>query len=118
SVANGLKGKETEHIVRYLSVFAFPDSRYYGILQEKLTKLSYAETSAFDEMGYAFTNALRLHYGRVLQDLPWDGFVEKIRSSNHERAIRALEVANKFQMPEMVTELRKNQIYYQDWHAD
>lgn len=110
-----IKGKDYKHIVRIFEVFQFKNSDRYGIIQEKLLKLSSAEKNEVAEF-YDFCD----DYGIIGYLYAWNtkaafGTVERL-AKTREDANRFFELVDKLDIQEWFIDLKAAGIHFLDFH--
>jgi len=136
-----LKGVKSDHIAHIYDVFAFPKSKMgerFGIVLEKLTGIPGAKTPAYNSTGeggmlnQAFTDSLFWQAKSKTDGGDWNttfGLMKSMLSRDiknvgseasakmQKRFYDSIETLKKYDVPQMVDEVAKNGISYEDYHA-
>lgn len=126
-----LKGKNTKYIAKIYDVFVFPQTKVFGIVQEKLIKLSSHEdqelTDAIRDLSLILTLSPRSQtdFETILLKVhDWVEFEEAVTDAAEysegyaNRAREALEILQKFKVDMMMSELVALGIKFRDYHSD
>jgi len=118
-----LKDSNSEHLTKVLDVFKFNlrvgNREFFGILQEKLDKLSHKESF---ELERAIDNSLlrMISPGKIET---WETFksnAENIidrHNRDKEKFLNSLKILEKFNVDKIMDELYQARIHYTDYHA-
>ena len=133
--SNHLIGKKLKHVVRIFDVFRFPGKQilkgrgalpWYGIFQEKVDEMPEHDKTEFEHA--------RLFVTRHFADLknfstvdnmwvtPWEEIKTRVMNNSEEMeevpdAKEAIDTLERLGLPEVLDELKKNQIGYRDVHV-
>lgn len=114
--SNLIKGKRTHHVVRIQDVFQFPDSDVYGIVQEKLRKMSATDAKDFDLV----TDLLQqVRVGPEVGQGDWEGIRRKLENAGMTPEVTKyfIDRLEEFQFPEIIRELKGLGIEFYDYHS-
>ena len=125
-----IKGKKFKHVIHIDDVFQFPpmkgESNVYGIVQEKLEPISDEERNEFTDMAVADVEVESGMFSRIWQLPNWQDIVDNAmegagengKEGQRQKTAHALKVLQqKYQMDQIVAELRKAGIAYGDFHG-
>lgn len=118
--SNSIKGKNLKHIVKIDDVFNFKDSEHYGIVQEKLIKLSDQVASSINK---ALMHSNFFEAADALKKngkFSWQQVYEKMLELERERSednTKHIDFLKSFKINEMVDEVFKQGITFADYHA-
>lgn len=116
--SNHIKGKPLKHVVRIYDAFQFKgEPTLYGIVEEKLDKISETDMDDFDDF-VEFLEAIKAGHEIVTGD--FDGIERKVGSAfkKPESLDRFEELAKKFQFKQIIQELHRNQVEFLDFHRE
>jgi cytidyltransferase-like protein len=117
--------KNTEYVCRIFDVFRFKELDLFGIIQEKLEKLTGNEKK---ELEFAMEDQIMLvgrawKYEERAIRYKIEDYAYEAEEKGHEVSPKAAEldkaliIAKKYNVPEMVDEVRSNGIIFKDYHS-
>jgi hypothetical protein len=112
--SNHIKGKNSKHIVHIYDVFRFPDISAYGIVEERLSPMSDDEERKFSIMDTLIVKSGAL---ANMKEGDWNGIVKKVKKYDSSLLPGFLSFAERFQLKEILDELKANRIKYDDLHS-
>lgn len=114
--SNVIKNKDTKFLVKIYDVFAFPDKKSFGILQELLMPLNGNEKN---ELGRILRELLFMGLlGAEGVYLSWKEIEDKLLKFLNEKDFKYLvEKIKKYNLNDMIDELNKYNIKFLDYHT-
>jgi cytidyltransferase-like protein len=115
--SNHIKGKKLKHVVQIYDVFQLPNSKYYGIYQEKLKPISDYDKKEMDLV----TDLLQAcKAGEAILSGDYQKVLDQVRANIKDRDVQKLmdSQMRDLQLPEIFKELHDNHIEFLDYHQE